>query len=79
MINYVQILDEQGVDLWDTAEYLLLSEEAIAGKQNATWEARWSTLYKRGGSSCVNAIYGNKLEGKINSDLVLQYIAKKEG
>lgn len=78
-INCVQILDEQGVNLWDTAEYLLLSEESIAGKQDDAWELRWKRLHKRGGSACVNAIYRNKLENKISSDLVLQYITSKEG
>ena len=77
-INCVQILDAQGVNLWDTAEYLLLAEESIAGKQDAEWELRWATLRKRGGHDCVNAIYKNKLEDKISSDLVLQYIASKE-
>lgn len=78
-INCVQILDEQGVNLWDVAEYLLLSEESIAGKQDDTWELRWMRLRQRGGSACVNAIYKNKLEDKINSDLILQYITDKEG
>lgn len=78
-INCVQILDEQGVNLWDAAEYLLLSEESIAGKQDDAWELRWTRLRQRGGSACVNAIYRNKLEDKINSDLILQYITDKEG
>ena len=77
-INCVQVLDKEGCNLWDVAEYLLLAEESKAGKQNSAWELRWKTLSKRD-TRYVNVIYRNNLQSKINSELVLQYITDKEG
>lgn len=77
-MDSIQVLSDKGIDLWALAEYLLLAEESIAGKQDSNWELRWHKLLKNSGTSYVNEIYKNHLENKINSDIVLQFISKRE-
>lgn len=69
----IQVLTNNGVDLWDAAEYMLLAEECKAGKQDANWEARWKTLSKRT-TGYVNIIYSYKLEDKLTSDMILEVL-----
>ena len=79
-MKYIEMLLTAGLtesDLWDLAEYMLLGKEAQAGRQDAIWETRWQTLSKRG-TGYVNTVYRLKLEGKINSDLVLQYLESRQ-
>ncbi len=70
-MDYIQVLTNEGVNLWDVAEYILLSEESRDGKQDAEWEKRWQKLYTCGGTGYVNVIYKNHLDDKLTSDLLL--------
>lgn len=75
-MKYIEMLVSAGLtefDLWNLAEYLLLGKEAQNGQQDAVWETRWQTLSQKG-TGYVNTVYRLKLEGKVNSDLVLQYL-----
>lgn len=69
----IQVLTNNGVDLWDAAEYMLLAEESKAGKQDNVWEARWKTLSTRT-TEYVNVIYSYRLEDKLTSDMILEVI-----
>ena len=77
-MDKIQVLSDKGVDLWAVAEYLLLSEESIAGKQDSSWEIRWHKLLKSSGTSYVNEIFRNHLENSINSEIVLQFLERRE-
>ena len=77
-MGYIQVLTNEGVNLWDVAEFLLLYEESRDGKQDAEWEKRWQKLHTRGGTGYVNVIYKNHLESKLTSDLLLQHLVKEE-